>query len=48
MMYAQVEKASVVLPRKVQVRNKKDELFEGILQLIEKEGLQCLESKWGG
>ena len=39
MMYAQAEKASVVLPRKVQVRNKKDELFNDILQLIEKEGL---------
>ena len=39
MMYAQAEKASVVLPRKVQMHNKKDELFNDILQLIEKEGL---------
>ena len=39
MMCAQAERASVVLPRKVQVRNKKDELFNDILQLIEKEGL---------
>ena len=39
MMCAQAEKASVVLPNKVLVRNKKDELFNDVLQLIEKEGL---------
>ena len=39
MMCAQAEKASVVLPKKVLVRNKKDELFNDVLQLIEKEGL---------
>lgn len=39
MMCAQAEKVSVVLPNKVQVRNKKDELFNDILQLIAKEGL---------
>ena len=39
MMSAQAEKVSVVLPNKVQVRNKKDELFNDILQLIEKEGI---------
>lgn len=39
MMCAQAERASVVLPQKVLVRNKKDELFNDILQLIEKEGL---------
>ena len=39
MMCAQAEKVSVVLPNKVRVRNKKDELFNDILQLIEKEGI---------
>ena len=38
-MYAQAEKTSVVLPKKVLVRNKMDELFSDILELIEKEGL---------
>ena len=38
-MCAQAEKASVVLPRKLLVRNKKDELFNDILLFIEKEGL---------
>ena len=39
MMCAQAKKASVVLPNKILVRNKKDELFNDVLQLIEKEGL---------
>jgi len=38
-MFAQAEKASVVLPRNVLIRNKRDELFNDILGLIEKEGL---------
>ena len=38
-MYAQAEKTSVVLHKKVLVRNKMDELFSDILELIEKEGL---------
>ena len=38
-MCAQAKKASVILPKKVLVRNKKGELFNDILQLIEKEGL---------
>ena len=38
-MYAQAEKASVVLPKKVLVRNKKGELFNDVLQLIEKGSL---------
>ena len=36
---AEAEKASVVLPSKVHVRNKKDQLFNDILQFVETEGL---------
>jgi len=38
-MFAQAEKASVVLPKNVLICNKRDELFNDILGLIEKEGL---------
>ena len=39
LMCAQAEKASVVLPSKVQVHNEKDEMFNDILQFVETEGL---------
>ena len=39
LMAAQREKMSHVLPDKIVVRNKKDQLFNGMLIMIEKEGL---------
>ena len=46
MMYAQAEKASVVLPRKVQMHNKKDELFSDICSLLKRRNLFGKEVRW--
>jgi len=41
MMAAQRERMSCVLPDKIVVRNKKDQLYNDMLMMIEKNGLKC-------
>ena len=48
MMVAQREKMSRVLPDKIAVRNKKDQLFNDLLTMIKKEGLQWKLSEVDG
>lgn len=48
MMSAQRKKMSRVLPDKIVVRNKKDQLFNNMLMMIEKEGLRWKPSEVDG
>jgi len=48
MMAAQREKMSHVLPDKIAVRNKKDQLFNDLVTMIEKKGLQWKPSEVEG
>ena len=47
-MSAQRKKMSRVLPDKIVVRNKKDQLFNNMLMIIEKEGLRWKPSEVDG
>ena len=44
MMAAQREKMLCVLPDKIVIRNKKDQLFNDMLMMIVKEGLYTMET----